>query len=304
MARRTKADIGRGFAAALGVLACGVLAGCADDGPYADATDVPQATYYTIVVRPGDTLSQIAQRYDASTSGIAELNRLSDESHIRPGETLRIPASGTATRDAVLGEASNTGAHNYAPPPKPIDVARFESHGRVTVQSLAPPAQEKSQSAARFADNAPARPGVVEAPVAPIDDADVSAHGSGRFAWPVIGQVISPFGSVGKGERNDGINIATPVGTPIHAAAAGTVTYTGNELKGYGNLVLIQHDDGYVTAYAHAESISVNRGDRVEKGQTIGLAGATGDVDRPQLHFEIRKGVQPINPRLLLASKG
>jgi len=301
MARGAEAEMRRGFAAALGVLACGVLAGCVDDGPYADAPDLPQATYYTVVVRPGDTLSQIAQRYDTSTSGIASLNKLGDESRIRPGETLRIPADGAATRDAVLGEAGNTAAHNYAPPPKSIDVARFEPHGRVTVQNLAAPAQGKSQPAPRIADNAPPRSAEIAAPA--TDDADPSAPGTGRFAWPVIGQVISPFGSFGKGERNDGINIATSVGTPIHAAAAGTVTYTGNELKGYGNLVLIQHDDGYVTAYAHAESISVSRGDRVERGQTIGLAGSTGDVDRPQVHFEIRKGVQPINPRLLLASK-
>jgi murein DD-endopeptidase MepM/ murein hydrolase activator NlpD len=305
MARRKKADPRRGIAAALGMLACVGLAGCVDDGPYADATDVRQATYFTVVVRPGDTLSQIAQRYHSSTSGIAALNRLSDESRIRPGETLRIPAGGAATRDAVLGEASDTAARNYAPPPRPIDVARYEPHARVTVKTLAAPPQGRSQPATRFADSAPSHPAVAEiAAPPPAEDVDGFPRGDGRFAWPLMGEVISPFGSVGKGERNDGINIATPVGTPIHAAAAGTVTYSGNELKGYGNLVLIQHDDGYVTAYAHAESISVNRGDRVEKGQTIGLAGATGDVDRPQLHFEIRKGVQPINPRLLLASKG
>ena len=304
MARKKKADMRCGLAVALGMLGCVGLAGCVGDGPYADATDLPQATYFTVVVRPGDTLSQIAQRYDASTSGIAELNRLSDASRIHAGETLRIPADGTATRDAVLGEASNTAAHNYAPPPKPIDVARFEPHARVTVQNLSPAAPEKLQPSTRVADSAPSHGAVTESPTPATEYADAVPNGSGRFAWPVVGQVISPFGSFGKGERNDGINIATPTGTPIHAAAAGTVTYTGNELKGYGNLVLIQHDDGYVTAYAHAESISVSRGDRVEKGQTIGLAGATGDVDRPQLHFEIRKGVQPVNPRLLLASKG
>jgi murein DD-endopeptidase MepM/ murein hydrolase activator NlpD len=124
--------------------------------------------------------------------------------------------------------------------------------------------------------------------------------GNGHFVWPLNGRVISTFGSVGNGERNDGINIAAKMGEPIHAAAGGTVTYAGNELKGYGNLILIRHDDGYVTAYAHAQSIGVNRGDRVEKGQVIGLAGATGDVDSPQLHFEIRRGVEPVDPKPLL----
>ena len=120
--------------------------------------------------------------------------------------------------------------------------------------------------------------------------------GSAKFGWPVQGHIIEGFGGTRHGERNDGINIATQDGAPIRAAAAGTVTYTGNELKGYGNLVLIRHDNGYVTAYAHAGSIKVSRGDVVERGQVIGTAGETGDVDRPQLHFEIRKGVQAVDP--------
>jgi hypothetical protein len=128
-----------------------------------------------------------------------------------------------------------------------------------------------------------------------------ASYGDGHFIWPLNGAVISTFGSVGNGERNDGINIAAKMGEPIHAAAGGTVTYAGNELKGYGNLILIRHDDGYVTAYAHAQSIGVNRGDHVEKGQVIGLAAvSTGDVDSPQLHFEIRRGVEPVDPKPLL----
>jgi murein DD-endopeptidase MepM/ murein hydrolase activator NlpD len=128
--------------------------------------------------------------------------------------------------------------------------------------------------------------------------------GTVRFAWPVRGRIISDFGTNTNGERNDGINIATELGAPIHAAAAGTVTYAGNELKGYGNLILIRHDDGYVTAYAHAEKMLVTRNDSVVQGQVIGYAGDTGDVTEPQLHFEIRHGVEPVNPRpLLVASR-
>ncbi len=123
------------------------------------------------------------------------------------------------------------------------------------------------------------------------------------FEWPVEGRIISSFGASHAGQRNDGINIATHLGEPIHAAAAGIVTYAGDQLKGYGNLVLIRHDDGYVTAYAHAQSIAVARGQRVAKGQVIGYAGDTGDVRTPQLHFEIRKGVEPVDPKpLLMAS--
>jgi murein DD-endopeptidase MepM/ murein hydrolase activator NlpD len=126
--------------------------------------------------------------------------------------------------------------------------------------------------------------------------------GPAAFAWPINGRVIADFGSTSNGGHNDGINIAAPEGTPIHAAAAGTVSYAGNELKGYGNLVLIRHDNGYVTAYAHAERMLVARGDTVTKGQVIAYAGATGDVSTPQLHFEIRQGIKPLNPRVLLAN--
>lgn len=123
---------------------------------------------------------------------------------------------------------------------------------------------------------------------------------SGRFRWPVAGRVISDFGVSGSGERNDGINIADARGEPVHASASGTVSYCGNELKGYGNLLLIRHDGGYITAYAHLDSILVGRDDHVVAGQVIAYVGSTGDVASPQLHFEIRQGVHPLDPRTLL----
>jgi murein DD-endopeptidase MepM/ murein hydrolase activator NlpD len=122
------------------------------------------------------------------------------------------------------------------------------------------------------------------------------------FAVPVSGRIISGFGSTARGERNDGINIAAAAGTPIHAAADGVVTYAGNELKGYGNLILIKHGDTYVTAYAHTNSIGVARGQRVAKGDVIGTVGQTGDVTQPQLHFEIRRNMKPIDPRAILTA--
>ncbi len=121
-----------------------------------------------------------------------------------------------------------------------------------------------------------------------------------QFTWPVNGRVLSNFGSAAGGQRNDGINIAASYGEPIHASADGTVSYAGNDLKSYGNLVLIKHDGNYVTAYAHCERMLVGRGDRVAKGQVIAYAGSTGDVSEPQLHFEIRRGVTPVDPRPLL----
>ena len=137
-----------------------------------------------------------------------------------------------------------------------------------------------------------------------IDVKPLPAPGTVSFAWPVQGHIISDFGATTSGQRNDGINIAAPLGTPIRAAADGVISYCGNDLKSYGNLVLIRHEDGYVTAYAHADSILVRRGERVAKGQVIGYAGATGDVRQPQLHFEIRHDTAPINPHpLLVASR-
>ena len=129
------------------------------------------------------------------------------------------------------------------------------------------------------------------------------AISSGTFAWPASGKVISNFGAASNGERNDGINIAVPQGAPIRAAASGTVSYSGDELKDYGNLLLIKHDGGYVTAYAHADKLLVQRGDIVAQGQVIAYAGRTGDVTTPQLHFEIRHGTIPVDPDSLLPQR-
>jgi murein DD-endopeptidase MepM/ murein hydrolase activator NlpD len=177
-----------------------------------------------------------------------------------------------------------------------------EDNGDVAVASAAPLA-----ASSHPAWYTPA-PAPATTPANPRDDVSPqqTAYDSGSlsFQWPVRGRVISDFGSTASGERNDGINIATQLGTPIHAAASGQVSYAGNELKGYGNLVLIRHSGNYVTAYAHAERLIVARGDTVTQGQVIGYAGDTGDVTEPQLHFEIRHGVEAINPRpLLVASR-
>ena len=138
---------------------------------------------------------------------------------------------------------------------------------------------------------------VTSQPLAPVARADAPS-----FAWPVSGRVISDFGATAYGGKNDGINIATAMDAPIHAAASGTVTYAGDELKNYGNLVLVKHQGGFTTAYAHADRLVVSRGDFVAKGQVIGYSGQTGDVDAPQLHFEIREQTTPVNPRTYLTS--
>ena len=120
------------------------------------------------------------------------------------------------------------------------------------------------------------------------------------FRWPVHGKVIAGFGPRPNGQQNDGINVAVPENTPIKAAEDGVVAYAGNELKGYGNLVLVRHSNGYVTAYAHAKELLVKRGDPIKRGQVIAKSGQTGNVDAPQLHFEVRKGPTPQDPMPML----
>jgi murein DD-endopeptidase MepM/ murein hydrolase activator NlpD len=116
------------------------------------------------------------------------------------------------------------------------------------------------------------------------------------FRWPVRGRVIAGFGPKSNGLQNDGINLAVPEGTPVKASEDGVVAYAGNELKGYGNLVLVRHSNGFVTAYAHASELMVKRGETVKRGQVIAKSGQTGSVTAPQLHFEIRKGATPVDP--------
>jgi murein DD-endopeptidase MepM/ murein hydrolase activator NlpD len=135
-----------------------------------------------------------------------------------------------------------------------------------------------------------------------IDDAADAASTDGKqFRWPVRGRIISGFGSKPNGEKNDGINLAVPEGTSVKSVEAGTVIYAGNELAGYGNLVLIRHAGGWVSAYAHNEDLQVKRGDAVRRGQIVAHAGMTGSVTSPQVHFELRMGAKPVNPLDYLA---
>jgi murein DD-endopeptidase MepM/ murein hydrolase activator NlpD len=123
---------------------------------------------------------------------------------------------------------------------------------------------------------------------------------SNQFIWPVNGRVISGFGARLNGLHNDGINIAATSGAPVQAADNGVVVYAGNELAGYGNLLLIKHSNGFVTAYAHNSKLLVGRGDSVRQGQVVAHVGKTGDVELPQLHFEIRRGERAVNPKRYL----
>jgi murein DD-endopeptidase MepM/ murein hydrolase activator NlpD len=136
--------------------------------------------------------------------------------------------------------------------------------------------------------------------------------GRGRFVWPLQGAILSPFGDRGPGQRNDGLDISASAGESVKAAAGGEVVYAGSSIPGFGNLVLVKHPGGWVTAYAHLDRIEVRMRDEVTQGEEIGQAGQTGAVDRPELHFEVRyaphpaEAARPVDPALVLptAAKG
>ena len=187
--------------------------------------------------------------------------------------------------------------HESAPRPAPDNVA--VNHVEAAPAPPAPPAQRVAR-----ADSTESPPSSLAALARRADSSDVPLPPTrNTFLWPVEGRVISGFGAKPDGKHNDGINIAAPVGSDIRAAQNGVVAYAGNELRGYGNLVLIRHDGGWMTAYAHNDSLLVGKGDVVQRGQVISRSGKSGRVSRPQAHFEIRRDGEPQDPLSLLTRK-
>jgi murein DD-endopeptidase MepM/ murein hydrolase activator NlpD len=163
-------------------------------------------------------------------------------------------------------------------------------------------AQEPTVSIPDFPDTPAKTAAATSAAATQMAAVTPAATGNGQFGWPVQGKITSKYGATADGLRNDGINIAAPAGAPVVAAADGVVAYAGNELRGFGNMILIRHADGWVTAYAHNQSLTVKKGDSVKRGQTIARVGQTGNVTSPQLHFEIRKGTAAQDPMKYLGS--
>ncbi len=231
-------------------------------------------------VQPGETLFALGRKYGVNPYRIAAYNGLPRNVQLKVGQVVRIPPAGgdwkgTAPSPAVAhAEKAKVGRTE-------AKVARSEP---VPTTEIRKPARKDS---ARIATSDPL----------PKTERQVPASsGTAMFRWPVRGRIISTFGQKPNGTRNEGINIAVPEGTDVRAAADGVVAYAGNELKGYGNLVLIRHAGGWVTAYAHNKTLFVKRGERVRRGQVIAKAGRTGSVKTPQLHFEIRKGATAVDP--------
>lgn len=231
---------------------------------------LPPPRVYT--VSPGDTIYSVSRRFGVDMRTLVSMNGLAVPYQVTAGRQLKMPVRGAPNAAASRTAASTTatGAIELVPLPRPR------------------PGEADSGASARLAVANPSGRSYSLRPP--------SREGK-RFLWPVRGRVISNFGPREGGLHNDGINIAAPKGVPILAADSGVVAYAGKELRGFGNLLLIKHADGWTTAYAHAHRILVKRGDRVKRGQTIGTIGSSGGVTRPQLHFELRQGARAIDPR-------
>jgi len=273
----------RGIAVFLLPLLLAACAGAEAEKPSQAAYTPAPASYFTVKLRSGDSLSEIAERYDVKKDDLLALNDIPDRDRIIVGRDLRVPAYGNFREERVERPVSVT--RSELPPVAQTRAKR----GAVPIPKPRPDDSEPAEQASWFDYNwLRSFTGLDPAP---------NATNAPKLLWPVQGRIISSFGANARGERNDGINILASRGTPVHAAAAGTVAYVGEELKNYGKLVLIRHEDGYVTAYAHSDAVTVSVGEIVSRGQTIGYAGATGDVSEPQLHFELRLGTKPLDPK-------
>lgn len=248
-------------------------------------------------VQAGDSLYGIARAHKVRVADLQNANNITNPREMRPGITLRVPGTGGgAPAPAAVAEASrglNSPASEPVSAPRVIQSTTqptvINSERQVaalnTGRIVDAPAQE-AQSAASGQD----AKAVKTVAVSPLQ------IGGGKLRWPSKGKIISGFGQRPDGTHNDGVNIAVPQGTDVHVAETGEVAYAGSELKGYGNLILVRHDNGWVTAYAHTDQMLVKRGDKVRRGDVIAKAGKTGQVDQPQLHFELRQGSKPVDP--------
>ncbi|MDE2329223.1 MAG: peptidoglycan DD-metalloendopeptidase family protein [Bradyrhizobium sp.] len=229
------------------------------------------------VVNHGDTLLSIARHNHVSVPQLARANNLDPSAKLSIGMKLVVPGSRTAAA---------------SPAAAPPAVAAIAQPVAVTAPPVTRVAAADNQQKVRLAQSAPN----ADEPAVASTLKGEATGALPTFRWPVRGKVITAYGAKANGKANDGINVAVPEGTPVKAADDGVVAYSGNELKGYGNLVLIRHANGYVTAYAHASELLVKRGDSIKRGQVIAKSGQSGDVQSPQLHFEIRKGSSPVDP--------
>lgn len=269
-----------------------------------------------IVVKRGDTLYSLSKRYDVQLRDLIDANNLRPPYTLRIGQVLRVPISNyhVVKRGDTLYSLSRKynvdvktlAANNGLESPYTLIVGqRLAINGyRNSSSSVTSTYRSSSSTTSEYRPVTTVTPQVKPttsvSSTQPTQSTKVSKYRKTKFAWPVRGSICSRYGTIGKGRANDGINIKAAQGTAVKAADRGTVAYAGNELKGFGNLILVRHDDGWITAYAHNEKLLVKKGQSVARGEKIATVGTTGGVNTPQLHFEIRAGKNPVDPTLYL----
>lgn len=255
-----------------GALSLAILAGCASKGTRAPVVDMtggqpasPVAPGGTYVVKPGDTLYKIARANNVDIENVKRWNNLSDPNQISVGQVLKMSGSAGGAQTAPVGGAK--------PQPRPLDQPETTTPPPETTATPAP-APVETKPATRAADA-----GVI------------------NWAWPANGQIVQGFNSSSKG-----IDISGALGDPITAAADGLVKYSGNGVRGLGNLIIVEHQNGFITAYAHNRALLVKTGQTVKRGAKIAELGQS-DTTSPRLHFEIRRQGTPVDPMQYLPAK-
>lgn len=267
--------------------------------------DIPSVQVHE--VRRGETLQAIAEQHDTTATELAEANRLEAPYSLWTGQRLVLPGSVASDTggevDVTLAEAAAATSPAGEEGPQTLTEASEQPSAEQEERDAAQPdAEEASDTASPDVENEEET--VASATATPAQVSAPPPRSGGRFLWPVEGEMIARFGPQGDGRHNDGINIAAERGTEVRAAENGVVAYAGNELRGFGNLLLIKHSDEWITAYAHNDRLLVSAGDTVSRGQVISQVGSSGSVGQPQLHFEIRKGTRAIDPLPLLDGTG
>lgn len=221
---------------------------------------IPSPSYHE--VKAGETLYAVSRTYNMNIDKIVEMNNLQQPYQLKVGQKIKV-------------------SNQEIPENKPAAIAKElkkEQAAAPKFQIASPKTEEKTA------------PNLVEKTLEKINNF------SGHFAWPINGEIISKFGPKKGGLYNDGINIKAKEGSAVKASEGGVVAYVGNELKGYGNLVIIKHSGGWITAYAHLSKTTVKRGQQVKKLDKIAEVGSSGKVSSPQLYFGLRKGRDAVNP--------
>ncbi|MBQ5699910.1 MAG: M23 family metallopeptidase [Alphaproteobacteria bacterium] len=255
--------------------------------PYVGAQSTTRVELTDVVVARGDTLYSLSRKYSVPVNDLAVMNNLSAPFDLRVGQKIRVPnlarvpvetIDAPVVKDVKKSQKTSVQTNNEKEKnvaQKKVDVQKkVEAPKKVSAEK--PVKKISSDPSTRLPK--------------------INARSSSKFSWPVRGKILSNYGAKSNGLFNDGINISAKIGAPVKVAENGVVAYAGNEVKGMGNLVIVQHDAGWMTVYAHMGTMTVRRGTRVAVGQKIGTVGKTGKVDVPQLHFEIRKGTKAYNP--------